>query len=375
MTKKIKVVHVISDLPYGGVEKFLLDLLPPLNKDFDIKVCCIREKGILAQEFEKIGIPVDLIYFKGRLHPLSLRNMSRYLKKEKIDILHSHMYRANTSGTVSAKLAKTPVVIGHIHSYPEWDDKKQQKMDGFLSRWKDKIIAVSNSVKKDFIKATGVKEDKLLTIYNGIDLKRFDITIDFSKKKRELGIPEKALVIGIFARLIEDKRHEVFLQAAKILTTSIKHDVRFLIVGEGKLDQNLKLFTSDLGINNKVIFTGLREDVPELLKITDISVLSSKREGFPMIILESMACGVPCITTNVGGISEVIKDGITGYLVEKESPKSLSDAILSIIEDTNKRKTFSENCQKKVKSFTIENTRSQLADLYDNLLSGKKGRL
>ena len=151
LENKSRAVHVISDLPFGGVEKFLLDLLPRLKDKIDVRVCCIREKGKLAPEFEKKGIPVDLIYFKGRLHPESIFKMRSYFREKKAEIVHTHMYRANTSGTVSARFAGVPVIISHLHSYPEWDDWKQKKMDAVLSRFKDRIIAVKMNIINFFI--------------------------------------------------------------------------------------------------------------------------------------------------------------------------------------------------------------------------------
>ncbi|MBU1627769.1 glycosyltransferase [bacterium] len=369
--RRPRVVHIISDLPYGGVEKYLLDLLPHFKDNFDVWICCIREKGKLAQKFEERGIPVDLCYFKGRLHPQSIFNMVRYLKDKKVNIVHTHMYRANTSGTVAGLFAKVPVIISHLHSYPEWDDFKQKKMDGFLSRFKDHIIAVSNSVKRNFIETTKSDPNKISTIYNGVDMSRFSIKIDRAEKKKELGIPESAKVVGIFARLIEDKRHEVFLRAAKEVLETFSNDICFIVVGKGPLERRLKELASSLNISKNTIFTGLREDVPELLKITDIGVLSSRREGFPMIILEAMASGVPFIATNVGGVGEVIENNKSGYIVQPESPEELAKGLITLLKDNKMRNLFSENSRRIVQSYTIDTSVMKIAELYDNIYKRK----
>jgi len=366
---------MISDLPYGGVEKFLLDLLPRFKNTLDVRICCIRERGKLAPEFQKRGIPVDLCYFKGRLHPQSIYEMVRYLKEKEADIVHTHMYRANTSGAVSAKIAGTPVIISHLHSFPEWDDWRQKKMDSLLAGWKDQIIAVSNKVKEDFIKATGTREDKVMTIYNGVDMSRFSVRIDEVRKKRELGIPEDSKVVGIFARLIEDKRHEVFLKAAKRIVQETGRKIHFLVVGKGKLEKHLKRLASELEIAENVVFTGLRDDVPELLKITDVSVLSSRREGFPMIILESMASGVPFISTNVGGVGEIIRDGESGFIVEQESPEDLAKAMITVLTNEDLHRRLAERSRKIVESFSIESNVMKLGELYDILYRRKAGKL
>jgi len=371
MKKKLRVVHVISDLPFGGVEKFLLDLLPRFQDNLHVSICCIREKGKLAPDFERRGIKVDLCFFKGRLHPQSIINLRNYLKENRVDVVHTHMYRANTSGTVSSRIAGIPVIISHLHSYPEWDTWRQKKMDAFLSNFKDHIIAVSESVKKNFIEATNYNKDKITTIYNGVDLSRFAISYDIDAKRKSLGIPRDAKVVGIFARLIEDKRHRVFLESAKDVLKIYGKNLYFLIVGKGPLDSELKDLAVKSRIMDNVIFTGLRDDVPELLQMTDISVLTSRREGFPIIILESMASGVPFISTDAGGVGEIIKDGESGFVVPIESPQALAEAMIKLLHDEKLQKRFSETSKRIVKSYTIESNVTKLTDLYLNLYRRK----
>ncbi|RMF97449.1 MAG: glycosyltransferase [Candidatus Schekmanbacteria bacterium] len=371
-SKKVNLVRIISDLPVGGVERRLVSILPRLQENFNISVVCIREKGELADELEKRGIPVYLVPFKGRIHPQSLFSLSQLLKKMKAQIVHTHMYRPNVSGTLSAKIAKIPVIISNVHNVSQWDTRRQIIMDRFVNRFRDCVIAVSNEVKRDFMEKTGIKEDKCCVIYNGVDTEVFTPADRSKEFLEEFGIGEDEKIIVNSARLMPQKDHKTFLYAAKEVIKNFAGKVRFCIVGRGKCREEIKRLAYNLGIDDKVIMTGKRDDMAKIFQSSHISVLSSLKEGFSNVVLESMSCGIPVVATDVGGNKEAIVDGETGFLVKVEDYIDMANKIIMLLENESLRREFGKKARKRVlENFSIEKMIEKTEDLYSKLLDGK----
>jgi len=366
-------MQIISDLPVGGAENLLLGLLPKLLSRYEVQVCCIRERGVLAPEFERAGIPVAVKYFKGRWHPASLYRLASYMREQRIDIVHTHMYRPNISGVLAAKLAGIPIIISHIHSLNHWDTTRQLHMDARVARFRDKIIMVSEVIRKSYISRTKVAAKKCTVIYNGIDLAGYEAGAFVPLPKEELGIGRQDKVVGIVARLSPEKDHVTFIQAARRIKNDLSN-VKFLIVGpdEAKLLPRLKKMSVDLGLADDIIFMGLRSDIPRILSLLDVSVLSSTREGFPIILLESMAAGAPMAATDVGGNAEAIADGKTGFLAPPKSPELLAEAILKILRNPEVAASMKQAALQRAKSFTLDTMVRKIEALYEELL-GLKG--
>jgi len=371
MQHKPKLLRIITWLPVGGIEKRLVRVLSLLRDKYDITVCCIRDKqGAYENDLENIGIRVCKIHMRSRLDPVGLYRLYKFMKNEKFDIVHTHMYRSNTPGRIAAKFAGIPVIIANLHNIDTWKTRKHFLIDRVLSRVTDKIIAVSDAVKEFNIKNSGIKPNKFVTIYNGIDIEEFNKGFDYQSKREEIGIREDELLVGIFARLYSQKGHKYFLEAASKINKAIDN-VTFMIVGEGPLEYELKEQAMQLGIRGKVIFTGLRHDIPELLHIIDVSVLSSFIEGFSNIILESMAAEKPVVATDVGGNSEAVIDGKTGFIVPPANSDKLANAIMKILNDKQLRIDMGRKAREHVKKFSLQEMARQTDLLYKDCLSRK----
>ena len=357
----------------GGVEKTLLSLLPRLKEEnFDVKVCTLYRKDILSDEMEKKGIPVINIGMRARMdidmkYLKGIINLAKFIKRERFHVVHTHLYRANTPGRIAAILAKVPVIIANEHNIDSWKTLKQRKMDRFLSRFTDKIIAVSEGVKSFYVNEVGIPEEKIEVIYNGVDLERFEKEIDIKNKKRELSIPVNSPLIGTIGRLQPQKDHKNFLKASSLILKKFP-DAHFLIVGGGSLRGKLEDFAKKLGIEKNIHFLGERKDIEEILPLMDIFVLSSKREGFPITILEAMACGIPVVATSVGGTPELVESGKEGFLVPPENPHILSDAIVNLLRKEELGKEMGRNGRERVKSFSIERMVERTESLYNELM-------
>lgn len=367
---KLNLVRIISDLPVGGVEKRLVSALPRLSEKFNVSVVCIRERGELAQELEKKNIPVYVVPFKGRIHPGSIFALTKLLKSISAHIVHTHMYRPNVSGTISARFAAVPVVISNIHNVLQWDTKRQIAMDKFVNRFRDSVIAVSDEVKRDYMEKTGIDGGKCTVIYNGVDTESFRPGRISSGFLKEFKVNENTRIVVNPARLVPQKDHKTFLYSAREVIKNYRGDVKFFIVGSGKCRNDIIDLSRNLGIYDKVVMTGKRDDMVQILQSSHISVLSSIKEGFSNVILESMACAVPMVATDVGGNREAIAE--TGYLVNAGDYTNMAGRIINLLNDEPLRKEFGEKARKRaVDLFSIEKMIEKTEDLYFNLLSKK----
>jgi glycosyltransferase involved in cell wall biosynthesis len=222
------------------------------------------------------------------------------------------------------------------------------------------------AVWEDTIERDHIDPKKLVLIYNGVDLQTFDSASPFRKEvRKKLGITPQENVIIVVANLILYKGHIDLLEAARKVLKHIPKAL-FLLVGEDRgIGENLKRISIDLGIGEKVRFLGLRDDIHQLLAASDLSVLSSHEEGFSNVILESMAAGLPIVATNVGGNSEAVVNGVTGWLVPPKNPDAMAEKIVDLLHDPQKARSWGKQGRKRVnKKFTIERTVQEHIKLY-----------
>ncbi|MBC8554277.1 MAG: glycosyltransferase [Candidatus Brocadiales bacterium] len=371
--RKINVVHLVEELTIGGLEKILTTIVLNLNKKkYNVSVWCLREGGFFADKLVKEGIDVKILHISTSRNPLSIYKLYRLLKSHKFDIIHTHAYSAGTIGRVSAFLAGVPVIISHNQNVYDYYNKYYHFVERFLSYITDGIICVSDVVKKFANETQGIDTKKLVTIYNGIENLRSVSRKETSALRKELGIPIDHSVIGVIAQFSEKKGFGYLIRSASILLKCRK-DVNFLLVGDGTIMGDMKQLCHNLKIEKNVIFAGERSDIPEMLSLIDIFVLPSIREGLPLAILEAMACGKPVIATNVGGVPEVVKNGINGILVQPQDPEALHGAMKELLNDAGKRERMGragrDIC---AKGFSSRVMVDRIEELYDILLERKR---
>jgi glycosyltransferase involved in cell wall biosynthesis len=212
-----------------------------------------------------------------------------------------------------------------------WKLKAYCFLDSLWIRFFDRIIAVSDEVKKDMLRFK-IPEEKITMIDNGIALERFEKVVEAKNMRNQLGFGEKTRIVGTIGSLGIEKGHIYLLEAARHIL-NIVNDLKFLVVGDGPLRKPLEKKSEELGIKKHVIFLGQRKDIPELLMAMDIFVLPSIKEGLPMALLEAMAAKRPVIATRVGAIPKVIENKDTGVLVEPKDISGLRDAIINLLSD------------------------------------------
>ncbi|MBU2102934.1 MAG: glycosyltransferase, partial [Candidatus Omnitrophica bacterium] len=362
---KRNILYIIWSLGLGGAERVVINLAKGLDKNkYNVTVCCLNDKGQFAYELEKEGIEVVALNKKGAFDISIVPRLSSLIRRYNIDIVHTHLWGANFWGRIAAKLANVKVIIATEHNMDTWKNGGYFILDRWVSSFTDKVIVVSESVKDFYYKKIGLTDEKSRMIHNGIESEKYAL----AKKGTDFKTNGNEIVIGIVGRLVPQKGHKYFLLAMKELVS--KHRIKGLIVGSGPMGEELKQYSKDLGLNGNVVFTGLRQDIPEVLKSLDILVLPSLREGLPIVALEAMASGVPVVATNVGGTPEVVIDNETGILIEPENERDIVNAIGRLIEDKVAMERLICNARRHIqKNFTIEKMVLQHESLYTELLS------
>lgn len=338
--RQINLLHLKTSANIGGAEVMLTYWPKYLNKERFNQFVIFAEAGPLVKIIGNLGLPVECIAdFKGLKGIIRLPGLVSFIRNNKIDLIHAHGARVNLWGSIASLMTGVPIIATE-HGIDLWRGRKHifNMLDRLSAKVNKLRVGVSPAV-CEMLKAHGIGHDKVVCINNGIDVERFNISIDVNAKKRELGIPIDARVIGTVGRLVEQKGHRYLLEAAKIVLKELS-DTRFIIVGDGQLRYELEEQALSLGIKEEVIFTGQRDDIPELMAIMDIFVLPSITEGLPLVLLEAMAARKPVVASSVSGIPYVIEADINGLLVPAQDIKSLSDKIICLLKDGHKAESL-----------------------------------
>lgn len=374
---------MITWLPMGGIERKIVAVLPRLNRDlFDVHLCCIRERGALADDLEALGVPVHLVKFNSRLDPVGLFKLRRLTKRLDIDLIHSHMYRSNTPATALKMFDSSIRVVGHYHNVDTWETRKQLRMDRFMANHRDMNVAVSEAVRHNVVDTLGLPEEITTTLYNCVDLDEFR-RLDAAERtaaRAELGYTPENRVVIMVARMVAQKNHPLALDVAAEVIRDVP-EARFLFVGGGPDEETMIARAAELGIADKCQFPGRRDDVPRLLSASDVAILPSFKEGFSNAVLEAMACGVPIIASDVGGNNEIIDNGENGYLLEtapdpgsrfgiKIVSSHFPRLLKRLLTDNEHRQKLADTAWQKSRHYGIDAMVREIEQLYLEILEG-----
>lgn len=380
MAERKRILWLIDHLGIGGAERLLVTYLRALDRDlFEPRVCVfkIRDGNPIAKEIKALGIPVDHLPIARLRYPANLPRLLRYLRRSKTELIHTQLEFSNTLGSLAAWLLRIPSVSTlHGVDAPRRGDKAYRRLP--LMWWSlrlfcDQVIAVSEATRGHYMHQSGDTDEKIVTAYNGIDLSRFR-SLDQSEVvagRRALGIPADSIILITVSVLRQPKGIQYMIEAMPSIVSSL-HNAYYLIVGDGQYGDELRALASRRGLDDHIVFTGHREDIPELLAISDIFALPSLGDALPTVLAEAMASNLPIVATAVGGIPEMVEHQRNGILVEPADSEMLAESCVRLITDPFLAQEMAHEGRKIVEErFNIEKQVKWMSELYLELLSDR----
>jgi glycosyltransferase involved in cell wall biosynthesis len=357
LKRKIRIAHVITRMDRGGapdIVRILFEKLDPERFDATLFFGATKDPSKKTEEFlKKIGRrAINVPNLIRNINPFydcaAFFCLLRAFKKEKFDIIHAHTAKAGVLARIAGRWSGVRLIVysphgndfyGYFGRVGSWLVVAAEK---FAARFCDKIHALTELEKKELIDFKICAPEKIEVIYSGVELdalRVFQYTVQHMKDEQSGS--QKRFTVGMVGRLEAVKGPQYFIEAAKCVLEKLKN-VKFLVVGDGSMRKGLESLVRALGISEHVVFTGWAEDVGCVLYTLDILVLPSLNEAVGRSVLEAQAVGVPVVATKVGGVSEVVKDGVTGILVPARDAHALAGAILLLLNDDSKREGMSE---------------------------------
>ena len=332
------LAELAGSAAYGGGERYLELLFDHLDRTRYRALLICPATGPFVGRMKKRGVETHLVHLAPLFNPLAFWRLTRLLARERVTILQTHGARANFYGRIAGRLAGVPVIISTVHnSLKDYEVRSLRRgLYTFLLRLTlplvHQIICVSDANRRDLIEECPAAAAKTHTVYNGVDPLAFTSQPDRQRVRQELGVIQGPVLITI-ARLTEQKGHRYLLRALPRLLETWPQ-LCCVFVGEGELLDALHRITIDLVVERACRFVGVREDIADILAAADLFVLPSLSEGFPFVLLEALAMGLPVVASQVNGVPELIEDHKTGLLVPPRDSQALATAIREVLSDS-----------------------------------------
>lgn len=345
---KPRVVHIIDRLPPDGAERLLCEVLRYRSDDLDYQVVCLAEGGVFEPVIRAMGVPVTIL---GKRRGIDLRlvwRLWRWLRNSKPQIVHTHLFTADTWGRLVARLAGVPLVFSTVHSVNSWQGRVHRLVDRTLALFTTRLIACTAQVAEKLHNQDGIDAGRIVTLANGVDLQRFaDVTpVDI---ERELGASGGGPWLAVLGRL-EPVKGQAYLLECLALLRDQGIEFRCVLIGDGPERESLVEKVTRLQLADRVYLAGFRDEVPAWLAAIDVLVMPSRWEGLPMALLEAMALGKPVVAHAVGGIPDVVRDGQEGLLVPPHHPQQMMQALARLLGDAALRAQMGANALSRVRS-------------------------
>jgi len=361
---------------HGGTERQFVQSLRHLDRDkYDVSVGCLKRTGPFLAEVEALGIPVTEFPLNS-LHNLRaarlLWRLARFLRRQRIDILHAFDFYTSIFAVPAARLAGVPIVIASRRELLTSRTFGQRCAIRFACEFATHIVTNSQAAVSALLGLRNRKVHKVTIVPNGVDLDEFRPTLSTRQVRAQLGIDDHTPLVGIVAVLRPEKDVATFLRAASLVSTSVP-SARFLVIGDGGERAKLEALAQELRLPPRVLFLGDRSDVPNLLSALDVFVLTSRAESFPNAALEAMAMGLPVAATDVGGTFELIVDRETGFLGPAGNAEGIARRIAELLRNPYLRRTLGAAGAARARNeFGSTRMKERLENLYDRLLRERR---
>jgi len=393
LQRKIKVAHIIARMITGGADENTLFTMEGLDKNkYDVDLITGEEiDESILNKFKNSHFDIfqikSLKWKLNFLHdPIVLLRLIKLLKKKRYDIVHTHTTKAGILGRIAARIAGVPVIVHGLHgsTFQAFDSELLNWLlflfEKLTGRFTDAYISVSGVLSEKYVEKGIGKKENYHTVYSGMELETFYAArekVDCRKKQKELGIGVEDFVIGNVARLETRKGHKFLIDAFKNVVEEQKDGhIKLLIIGEGNKREYLENYVNELKLESKVIFTGYRKDVEELMAIMDIFVLTSLREGLPRVLVQAAAVGMPSIAFNVDGVPEIIKDNYNGFLVKARDIGQLENRIMEYINNKELVLLHGRNGREFIENkWSIKGMVDRIDKIYQKLVQEKLGEI
>lgn len=377
LKSKINILHLRSSLQTStvvlGAERVVLNLCRYLQKDFFEPIIAVlkdpRAKGELPliTQAKNYQIKTEEIFLKQRFDFNAVFQVRQLLEKHKIDILHCHDYKSNLIGWLAAISNKNVSLMATLHGWTAGNIKLSfyEFIDSIVIRYFPNIVIVSQAMRQRIDKRLNIS-----VIPNGVDLTEVASDICVADIKKELNLPQEAIIIGTVGRLSSEKGQRYLLEAFARISNDFSLSY-LVIVGDGPQRHNLERLAQKLGLSKRSFFTGYREDAKDIISAMDIFVLPSLTEGTPMALLEAMAQAKPVIATNVGGIPALIENNKTGILIPAKNIQAIATALKNLLPEGTLRQKLGLAALNLIKDgYSITAMVQKYADLYKRIISG-----
>lgn len=377
---KKRILEFISFAKIGGTEQSLLRFLRYASHDkYEFFVCVLLQEDILNQELSKLNIENINLNMRGYWDLSAWWKLYQFAKNKHIDLLRTYGLKADLIGRIVGRFLKIPVNITSVRSTDPWRKWYHVLLDLLTSGLTDLYLSNSEAGRMAVHQREGIPLSKIFTIPNGIDLANYKTDnaklLEISTiYKQMFEIASSDRVIGIVANLCKMKGHKTIIDALPRIQ-EVFPTIKCFFVGRDALHGEIRNYVRKKQCEHTIIFTGFRQDIPNLLSMFEIVLLPSLWEGLPTILLEAMAMKKPIVASAVGGIPEIVEDGKTGMLIPPRNPDALAEAVIFLLKHQDIAYKMGQAGYENVRrNFSLDDTVAQTEAMYDQLIEQRIGR-
>ena len=360
----MRVLHLVMALEVGGLERVVLDLIEgSKGRGVESFLGCVAGRGEWFESANVAGVWDGDMERRGWVR--MVWSLMRFLRRERIDVVHTHNPRPHLFGVIAALMAGVPVLhTKHGRNYP--DNPRRVWLNRQLSRASRRIVAVSDDVRNVAVDVERVPERKMLVVRNGIGARAL---IGKEESRKLCGLPRDAYIVGSVGRISVEKNYQLLVRAfAGWAEKCAADDAKLLLVGEGPDRGNVQMMAKEMGIADSVVMPGMQSDVQPWLESMDVFSLSSLSEGTSITLLEACAVGLPAVVTDVGGNGEVVCDGESGKVVPSKDEEKLVEALEVMGAHQRRRQEMGKRGRERVRTrYSLEKMVAEYCRLYGEI--------
>lgn len=374
-SKALTVLQLIAPTHFGGAERVVLNIAESIDRSrFDLIIGAFinvhHSKNEFIARIKEKNIPFKIFWLKRTVDLDNILRLVKLIRTRNVHIVHTHGYRSDIIGLLAARMSSRPI-IATIHGFVPINSRLRfyGRADLIALRFFDRILPVSDHIGESLGRA-GISRDRIMTVRNAVDVDNATDTGEYGFNSRRLSLkPGRDVTIGLVGRLSPEKNVPGFLDVARRLAG--KYDrLKFVVVGDGPERSWLEGLTMRLKLDGRVRFTGFVDEMERVYAALDMLVISSSTEGIPLTALEAMRHGIPVISTRVGGIPEIIENGVNGLVVDAGDMEALGNAVESLVIDRTKYLSISQNARDRVsREFNRSSWIQTIQNCYTSLLN------